>query len=153
MKDLSPLHYFLSMKVHRTSTGLHLTQTKYITDFLKHTKMFECKPISTPAINGRRLNLSDGEPLSDIIEFRSVVGALQYLLYARSDIAFVVNQVCQFMHKLIGLLLSESSTTLKLPPIMASYIAPILFISLPMPMQTMLVTLMIDVLLVAIAFS
>lgn len=62
--------------------------------------MFECKPISTPAINGHRLNLSDGEPLSDITKFRSVVGALQYLLYARSDIAFVVNQVCQFMHKL-----------------------------------------------------
>lgn len=91
MKDLDPLHYFLGMEVHRTSTGLHLTQTKYITDLFKRTKMFECKSISTPAISGRRLSLSDGEPLSDITQFRSVVGALQYLLYAQSDIAFIVN--------------------------------------------------------------
>lgn len=28
----------------------------------------------------------------------SVVGALQYLTFTRSDIAFSVNQACQFMH-------------------------------------------------------
>ncbi|KAM2043239.1 hypothetical protein ACFXTI_036536 [Malus domestica] len=61
--------------------------------------MLECKPISTQAISGRRLSLSDGEPLSDIIKFRSVVGALQYLLFTRSDIVFAVHHVCQFRHK------------------------------------------------------
>lgn len=81
MKDLGPLHYFLSMEVHCTIIDLHLTQTKYITDLLKHTKMLECKPISTPPISGRHLSLSYGEPLSDITEFRSVVGTLQYLLF------------------------------------------------------------------------
>ena len=29
---------------------------------------------------------------------RSIVGALQYLSLTRSDIAFLVNKVCQFMH-------------------------------------------------------
>ncbi|TQE05315.1 hypothetical protein C1H46_009090 [Malus baccata] len=99
MKDLGPLHYFLGMEVHRTAAGLHLTQAKYITDLLKRTNMLDCKPISAPAIPGRRLSLSDGEPLSDLTEFRSVVGALQYLLFTRHDIAFAVNQVCQFMHR------------------------------------------------------
>ncbi|XP_070668785.1 uncharacterized mitochondrial protein AtMg00810-like [Malus domestica] len=99
MKDLGPLHYFLGMEVHRTATGLHLTQAKYITDLLTRTNMLDCKPISAPAISGRRLSLSDGEPLSDITEFRSVVGALQYLLFTRPDIAFTVNQVYQFMHR------------------------------------------------------
>lgn len=94
MKDLRPLHYFLGKEVHRTTTSLHLTQTKYITDLLKRTKMLDCNLISTPAISGLSLSLHGGELLFDITEFRSVVGALQYLLFTRSDIAFAVNQVC-----------------------------------------------------------
>ncbi|KAK9912116.1 hypothetical protein M0R45_035990 [Rubus argutus] len=60
--------------------------------------MLEAKPVSTPAITGRRLSLHDGQPLSDPTTYRSVVGALQYLTITRPDIAFAVNQVCQFMH-------------------------------------------------------
>ncbi|KAM1855940.1 hypothetical protein ACFX14_006232 [Malus domestica] len=61
--------------------------------------MVDRKPVSTPAINGKRLSLYDGEPLPDITEFRSVVGALQYLTFTRPNVAFSVNQVSQFMHK------------------------------------------------------
>lgn len=61
--------------------------------------MVDCKPISTPAISGRRLSVHDGEPLSYITEFQSVVGALQYILFTRPDIMFAINQVCQFMLK------------------------------------------------------
>ncbi|CAL8993966.1 unnamed protein product [Prunus brigantina] len=99
MKDLGPLHYFLGMEVVRTSTGLYLSQSKYILDLLTRTKMLDCKPLPTPAVGGRRLSLHDGDLLSDVSEYRSVVGALQYLTYTRPDIAFSVNQVCQFMHK------------------------------------------------------
>lgn len=51
------------------------------------------------AISGRRLSVHDGEPLSYITEFQSVVGALQYLFFTRPDITFAINQVCQFMLK------------------------------------------------------
>ena len=61
--------------------------------------MVDCKPVSTPAPSGKRLSLYDSEPLYDIIEFRSVVDTLQYLTLTCSDIAFLVKQVCQFMHK------------------------------------------------------
>ncbi|KAM1277315.1 hypothetical protein ACFX13_030432 [Malus domestica] len=99
MKDLGPLHYFLGMEVHRSSNGIHLSQSKYISDLLHRTNMVACKPVSTPAVSGKRLSLYDGEPLQDITKFRSVVGALQYLTFTRPDIAFSVNQVCQFMHQ------------------------------------------------------
>ncbi|KAI5350022.1 hypothetical protein L3X38_002913 [Prunus dulcis] len=99
MKDLGPLHYFLGMEAVWTSTGLHLSQSKYILDLLTRTKMLDCKPLPTPVVGGCRLSLHDGDALSDVSEYRSVIGALQYLTFTRPNIAFFVNQVCQFMHK------------------------------------------------------
>ncbi|KAM1792474.1 hypothetical protein ACFX12_036326 [Malus domestica] len=98
MKDLGPLHYFLGMEITRTPTAMYLTQSKYILDLLKRTQMADAKPLSTPALPGRKLSLYEGEPLADGTTFRSIVGALQYLLFTRPDIAFAVNQVCQYMH-------------------------------------------------------
>ncbi|CAL9023393.1 unnamed protein product [Prunus brigantina] len=87
------------MELTRNSHGLSLTQSKYIVDILKRTKMHEAKPVSTPTISGKRFSITDGDPLPDATEYRSVVGALQYLTLTRPDIAFAVNQVCQFMHR------------------------------------------------------
>jgi hypothetical protein len=44
--------------------------------------------------------LSDGDSLTldDAINYRNVVGALQYLTLTWSDIYFSVNKVCQFLH-------------------------------------------------------
>uniref|UniRef100_A0A2N9EQM2 Uncharacterized protein n=1 Tax=Fagus sylvatica TaxID=28930 RepID=A0A2N9EQM2_FAGSY len=99
MKDLGPLHYFLGLEAVYSTTGLHLTQTKYTMDLLFRTKFQDVKPISSPATAGKKLSLYDGDPLSDPTEFRSVVGALQYLTLTRPDICFAVNQVCQFLHQ------------------------------------------------------
>jgi hypothetical protein len=45
------------------------------------------------------ITLTDGEPLSpeNSTRYRSVLGALQYLLLTRPDISFSVNRVCQYM--------------------------------------------------------
>ncbi|BBG99739.1 transposable element gene [Prunus dulcis] len=94
-----PVHYFLGMEILRTPNGLSLTQSKYIKDLLTRTKMQDAKHISSPVASGRRLSLHDGAPLDDPSEYRSVVGALQYLTLTRPDIAFAVNHVCQFMHQ------------------------------------------------------
>ncbi|CAM8947373.1 unnamed protein product [Rhodiola kirilowii] len=99
MKDLGNVHYFLGMENNRSSSGLLLTQTKYITDLLLRTQMVDAKPVSTPAAPGKRLSIYDGDPLPEPTQFRSIVGALQYLTLTRPDIAFAVNQVSQFMHK------------------------------------------------------
>ena len=39
LKDLSLLHYFLVIKVHRDTSGMYLKQTKYIRDLLKKFNM------------------------------------------------------------------------------------------------------------------
>ena len=71
--------------------GLHLCQTRYILDLLHRTEFLQSKPMTTPAVSGRRLNLFDGDLLSNPTEYRSVVGALQYLTITCPVISFVVN--------------------------------------------------------------
>ncbi|CAL8084112.1 unnamed protein product [Prunus armeniaca] len=67
---------------------MYLTQSKYALDLLSHTKFTDAKPISTPTPTGHKLNSGT---------YRRVVGALQYLTITRPDLAYLVNQVCQFM--------------------------------------------------------
>src|SRR3954468_5840242 len=59
-----------------------------------------CKPVSTPLSTSEKLSLHDGDPLGpdDSTQYRSIVGALQYLTLTRPDISFSVNKVCQYLH-------------------------------------------------------
>ncbi|XP_052479509.1 uncharacterized mitochondrial protein AtMg00810-like [Gossypium raimondii] len=40
-----------------------------------------------------------GSAIDNESDYRSIVGALQYVVTTRPDITFAVNKVCQFMHK------------------------------------------------------
>ncbi|XP_026432292.1 uncharacterized protein LOC113329655 [Papaver somniferum] len=55
------------------------------------------KPCVTPVSATDKLSSSSGELLSNPIEYRSLVGALQYLTWTRPDITYAVNLVCQYM--------------------------------------------------------
>ncbi|XP_021803810.1 uncharacterized protein LOC110748084 [Prunus avium] len=96
MKNLGPLHYFLGIQVHRTPTSIFLSQAKYIQELLTKASMVDCKPCTTPA-SLVKLDTTSGDLLHDPTQYRSLVGALQYLTWTRPDIAFAVNQVCQHM--------------------------------------------------------
>lgn len=98
IKDLGPLHYFLGIEVHRDASGFSLSQSKYILDLLTKLNLQNCKPVTTPMALNPDLN-SPSPPLQDISLYRSVIGSLQYLAFTRPDIAFVVNKLCQYMHK------------------------------------------------------
>jgi hypothetical protein len=77
-----------------------LTQEKYASDMFQKVGMPNCKPIATHLSTSEKLSLDKGTPLgaSDATNYRSVVGALQYLTLTRPDIAFLVNKVDQFLH-------------------------------------------------------
>ena len=98
MKDLGPLHYFLGIKVSRDDQGVHLSQAKYIADVLHKAKMVGAKPCSTPLSSSTKLSQFHGDPLKDITAYRQIVGSLQYCVLNRPEIAFTVNQLCQFLH-------------------------------------------------------
>ncbi|RVW88665.1 Retrovirus-related Pol polyprotein from transposon RE1 [Vitis vinifera] len=79
LKDLGELSYFLGIEVKKTTDGgLHLSKKKYIQDLLKKTKMDGAKSLPTPMLSGLKLSAEMGDPIDNVFEYRSVVGALQY---------------------------------------------------------------------------
>ena len=80
LKDLGDLHYFLGIEVNKASSGIVLTQEKYVTDLLRRVDMTDCKPVSTPLSTNEKLTLHEGDLLgpNDASNYISVVGALQY---------------------------------------------------------------------------
>jgi transposase InsO family protein len=98
LKDMGTLSYFLGLQIQRSPDGLSLTQTKYATDLLTKHNMLNCTPCKTPCVPHVRLSATEGQPLTDIHAYRSLVGALHYLTFTRPDLSFAVHQVCQFMN-------------------------------------------------------
>lgn len=97
LKDLGEVNYFLGIEVTRTSEGLYLTQSKYITDLLCKVKMQYANGLLTPMTGGKKLTIFGSDPVLDVQLYRSVVGALQYVTITRPEIAYSVNRICQFM--------------------------------------------------------
>jgi len=60
--------------------------------------MAECHSTSTPVDTRAKLSATDGAPVADATQYRSLAGALQYLTLTRPDLAYAVQQVCLFMH-------------------------------------------------------
>jgi hypothetical protein len=96
LKDMGSLHYFLGITVSKIANGICLSQMKYTTDMLKRTDMLSCKPAPTPLLAIVKISVHEGELQSpeDATHYRSIVGALQYLILTQLDISFSVNKVC-----------------------------------------------------------
>ncbi|KAG8484431.1 hypothetical protein CXB51_022868 [Gossypium anomalum] len=99
LKDLGRLNYFLGIEVQYTSTGVSLNQRKYISDLLRKASMEKSNAAPTPMVTTAQLSAHTGTPVADAHLYRSLVGALQYVVITRPDIAYAVNKVCQFMHQ------------------------------------------------------
>jgi hypothetical protein len=80
--------------------GIILSQESCANDLLRRVNMQICKTVDTPLSISEKLSLTDGEMLGsdDSTNYRSIVGALQYITLTRPDIAFSVNKVTQFLH-------------------------------------------------------
>lgn len=97
LKDLGELNYFLGIEVSKTAAGVHLSQAKYIADLLAKHDMASCSPVPTPMSTGHHLTKSSGSPISNASQYRSIIGALQYVTLTRPEIAFSVNKLSQFL--------------------------------------------------------
>nr|GEW86692.1 retrotransposon protein, putative, Ty1-copia subclass [Tanacetum cinerariifolium] len=76
----------------RSTSGLFLSQSKFAEEILERAHMQNCNPCRTLVDTKSKLG-SDGDPISDRTLYRSLVGALQYLTFTRSDLSYAVQQV------------------------------------------------------------
>ncbi|XP_035838054.1 uncharacterized mitochondrial protein AtMg00810-like [Helianthus annuus] len=96
IKDLGDINYFLGLEVTHTTDGLFLSQFKYAQDILHRAGLLDAKPAPTPLASNTTF-FTTGDPYKDPTDYRSLVGALQYLTITRPDISYAVNQVSQFL--------------------------------------------------------
>jgi hypothetical protein len=91
--------FFLGIKVIPFSGGLFLSQQKYAHDILSKASMSSRNPIGIPHAQKLKLHSKD-ESLINATNYRSLVGALQYLTLTCPDLTHTTNLVCKFMHQL-----------------------------------------------------
>ncbi|GKA62902.1 ribonuclease H-like domain-containing protein [Tanacetum coccineum] len=99
MTDLGLLNYFLGISIIRDSSGLFLSQKKYIVEILERANMVTCNLFRTPVDTESKLGV-DGDLVFDQTLYRSLAGSLQYLTFTQPDISYAVQQVCLYMHDL-----------------------------------------------------
>lgn len=87
------LNYFLGIEVSYTPDEIFLSQRKYILDLLTRAFMDKSNELPTPMVITCHLSAHEGTPVDDAHLYRSIVGALQYVVITRPDIAFSVNKV------------------------------------------------------------
>ena len=97
-RRMGDLSFFLVLEINCTSTTISLCKTRYALDRFKKFHMESCKPSPTPLSSFTQLSSLYGDPLTDQSTYQSIVGGLQYLTISRPNIAYAINQVCQFMH-------------------------------------------------------
>lgn len=99
LKYLDFPHYFLGIENIPNNEGLLLSQHRYIRDLLERFNMAGAKPNITPMCSSTPLKLLDNSTPVDAKQFRSIIGALQYVTLTRSDLAFAINNLSQFLHQ------------------------------------------------------
>ncbi len=122
VRDLGPLHFFLGIEAAHLPNGLLLTQSKYITNLLAHTKMSDCKPCATPMAVNPSLSKSYGELLSNGEEYRWIVGSLQYITMTQPNIAFSMNKFVTPLTRLLYSRARSATFGVRAPYLVLSYL-------------------------------
>lgn len=76
------------MELHQVKEGIFLSQGQYAWDVLNKFKIKTCKASSMPLVVNLNISKSEGEKISNLIIFQSLVGKLFYLTPNKSDSMF-----------------------------------------------------------------
>ncbi|XP_047264718.1 uncharacterized mitochondrial protein AtMg00810-like [Capsicum annuum] len=110
IKDLGGLRYFLGIEFARSEAEILMHQRKYCLELVADMGLFNSKPVRAPIALNQKLTISEFDSyfppvgntdkfLKDPTRYQKLVGRLLYLTLTRTDIAFVVQLLSQFMHK------------------------------------------------------
>nr|CAN63536.1 hypothetical protein VITISV_002860 [Vitis vinifera] len=97
MSDLGMMHYFLGIEMMQYSTGILISQKKYVGEILDRFQMKDCNPVNTPSEFGMKLNKDNGGKKVDDTLYKQIVGSLMYLTITIPDIMHVVSVISRYM--------------------------------------------------------
>ena len=98
MSDLGPL-FSLEIDTSRFDKDMFLSHTSFAKKIISRADMSSYNPCSTHLDTKSKLS-PGGTPVSDPTLYRSLVGALQYLIFTHSDSDYDIHQICLFMRDL-----------------------------------------------------
>jgi hypothetical protein len=93
---IGELSYFLGLQVKQSSTGIFISQEKYLKEMLKKFQMEDSSTVITPMVVGCKLSKDDISTDVDQRTYRSMIGSLLYITASRPDIMQVVGMVGRF---------------------------------------------------------
>ena len=76
MSDLGMMHYFLSIEVLQSSTGIRISQKKYVGEILYRFQMKDCNLVNTSSEFGLKLNKDDGGKMVNSTLYKQIVRSL-----------------------------------------------------------------------------
>ncbi|GJT78096.1 hypothetical protein Tco_1044821 [Tanacetum coccineum] len=86
MSMMGEMTFFLGLQVNQSPYGILINQSNYVLEILKKYGMETCDPIGTPMEIKDKLDLDQNGTLVDATKYRSMIGALMYLMSSRPDI-------------------------------------------------------------------
>ena len=96
MSMIGELSYFLGIQIKQLKNGTFVSQSKYIKDMLKKSRMVDAKLISTPiGTNGILYSDASGNMVDQKL-YRSMIGSLLYVTTLRPDVMFSVCMCARF---------------------------------------------------------
>ncbi|RLM86698.1 hypothetical protein C2845_PM04G10700 [Panicum miliaceum] len=97
MSDLGLLRYYFGLEVNQNGGDITVAQSAYAAKILQGAGLAECNPSCIPMEPRIKLSKMSTAPAVDPTAYRSIVGALRYLVNTRPDLAFSVGYVSRFM--------------------------------------------------------
>lgn len=97
LKDLGSLKYFLGLEIARSTHRIVLFQRHYTLQLLEDTGFLAYKPTLVPMDPQVQFTTTSVDVLSDVSQYRRLIGRLLYLILSSPDIIFVVHKLNQFL--------------------------------------------------------
>jgi hypothetical protein len=97
MSDLGLLSFYLGIEVHQGNSGIKLRQTTYAKHVVELAGLTDCNPALTLMEERLKPSCDSTTEEVDAMQYRRLLGSLRYLPHTRSDMAFSIGYVSQFM--------------------------------------------------------
>lgn len=98
MKNLCILKYFLEIEVSPSHKEIFLCKKIYTLDLLQETSMLAYQLVDTLVEESLKLYVEFNQILTNKGRYQRLVGRLVYLAHTRSDLAYALSIINQFMH-------------------------------------------------------